>query len=371
MDMNHTFLRQLAFLPLLFLVACSSIGPGEIDVNRSHYNDSIRNTQAEELLRNIVRLRYCEGTYFLNISNVTASYVLTPSLAPTNTGFALSTQQGEGTTKGLQLGPAVSYTDAPTISYTPIANADFVNQLLTPVELKYMHFLLYGGVRDPDLLFRLVIQRLNGMDNASSLSSPKASTVPIYKEYYCFLALLKKILIERDAMLLPAEIEGQRKIVIKFEPGRENTANAIRIKRMLKVPSSSKEIIFSIYEMQGDNVVYVQTRSALGVLNYLAHAVQVPCEDLRSGKAPTYHGPNGEPLDLSPLFENLFTVYTSESEPKDAYIKVYVNKHWFYIKDNDIDSKLTFNFLGIAILLQSGSSFSPNTTPPVVTIPVR
>lgn len=365
------FRTYFILLAALLLSACSSIGPSEIDVNRSHYNDAIRNTQAQELLRNIVRLRYCESTYFLNISNVTASYVLTPALAPTNTGIGMSTQQGVGTSRFAQLGPALTYTDAPTISYNPITNADFVNQLLTPVELKYMHFLLYGGVRDPDLLFRLVIQRLNEMDNASSISSPKASTVPIYEHYYRFLKLLKKILVERTAILLPSEVNGEKKIVVKFIDGKENSRDAMALKRMLEVPLNSKFIIFSIYKMDEPNVVYVQTRSALGILNYLSHAVQVPQADLCSGKAPVYRGPDGCPLDFSELFSNLFAVYTSDSEPKDAYVKVFVNNHWFYIKDCDTDSKLTFNFIGIAILMQSGNSFSGNTTAPIVTIPIR
>ena len=54
---------------LLFLTGCS-FGPSMMRANRLTYNDALQFTERQELLLNIVRLRYNEGPEFLATSSI-------------------------------------------------------------------------------------------------------------------------------------------------------------------------------------------------------------------------------------------------------------------------------------------------------------
>ena len=108
----------LLFLSFLLLANCKSIGPGRIYSDRNSYNDAIINTDDEQLLRNIVRLRYLENISFLKITNVTSSYSLSKSIS-SSLSLSGSASQGSASTtsRSASLSPSLSYSDSPTISY--------------------------------------------------------------------------------------------------------------------------------------------------------------------------------------------------------------------------------------------------------------
>ena len=61
-------------LLLCLLVAGCSLGPRQLKGNRLGYNTSIQKSDNEELLLNLVRLRYMEVPCFMQVSSVTASF---------------------------------------------------------------------------------------------------------------------------------------------------------------------------------------------------------------------------------------------------------------------------------------------------------
>ena len=65
--------RSLPLLIPFLLVSCVGFGPRSIQVQRASYTEVLGATDAEELLANVVRLRYLDTPVFLRISSVTAS----------------------------------------------------------------------------------------------------------------------------------------------------------------------------------------------------------------------------------------------------------------------------------------------------------
>ena len=62
-----------ALLLLCLLVTGCSLGPRQLKGNRLGYNTSIQKSDNQELLLNLVRLRYMEVPNFMQVSSVTAS----------------------------------------------------------------------------------------------------------------------------------------------------------------------------------------------------------------------------------------------------------------------------------------------------------
>ena len=67
-------LRCLA-LASLFGVAGCQMGPDVLKVGHAKYNDAIRQILSEQMLRNIVRLRYTDVPVFLQITSISSQFV--------------------------------------------------------------------------------------------------------------------------------------------------------------------------------------------------------------------------------------------------------------------------------------------------------
>ena len=59
---------------VLLLSTCKSMGPRTIPVDSFNYNDRIAQHQQEQMLLNMVRLRYGEAPLFMNVNSVINQY---------------------------------------------------------------------------------------------------------------------------------------------------------------------------------------------------------------------------------------------------------------------------------------------------------
>ena len=74
--------RSLAAFALLLLMAsCSSMGPKTIPRDQFDYGNSIAGAAREQILANIVGLRYVEAPLFVNVSSVINQYGLEGEVA--------------------------------------------------------------------------------------------------------------------------------------------------------------------------------------------------------------------------------------------------------------------------------------------------
>jgi hypothetical protein len=105
-------LYLMAILPLS-LMSCANLGPKALKSVRSNYNLAVQRTNDEELLLNLVRLKYRDTPFFMEVSSVASQFSLT-----TNANASASLQEG---VKGLfGLGGSVGMTEKPTVTYIPL-----------------------------------------------------------------------------------------------------------------------------------------------------------------------------------------------------------------------------------------------------------
>jgi hypothetical protein len=104
------------------------------------------------------------------------------------------------------------------------------------------------------------------------------------------------------------------------------------------------------------------------VLFYLSHAVDVPQKDIDAGLVTETRDHSGEIFNWSQhLSGEWITISCSEGRerPQNAFVSVFHRGKWFFIPDNDLNSKSTFMLLNYLFNLQSGN---PLTFVPTLTV---
>ena len=143
----------LATLILTLVIGgCHQAGPASVKIGRASYNIAIQQTSSEQLLLNLVRLRYRDTPYFMEVSSVSTSFDFDASAAA-----SVSLPESEGKTYGFGVG--IGYTESPTVTYTPLQGDRFVRQLMSPVDLNTI-LLLYHSGWSIERIFRVCLQIL-------------------------------------------------------------------------------------------------------------------------------------------------------------------------------------------------------------------
>lgn len=385
---------------LFFLSACNSIGPAQLKANRKVYNEIARETELEQLLQNLVRLRYAESSYFLKLTSLTTSFSFSSSLSisPSLSYSTSSPGSFSNVSRSLSTSPNISYSDSPTLSFMPIESSEFATQMQTPLSLAQLLIPYsngnYGEIHDFVFFSRLVFDIIGDYSNAGSLATAKVLELPKYKGYYEVLHLIYNLRLNGSLDISEYVLNNVSMIHFEFYSREDSVSpDALKLKKLLRIPKNAdgfylSETFAPCANPEGEDLltpnrkphyradcplsktVHLETRSILRVARFLSYGIQVPDSDYEKGYAYELKNPDGTRFDLSELYHNLFTVYSSDDEPDDAYVKIYMHHHWFYIKNNDVHTKLTFTFLQRLMTLIAGSQGSTTQQAPVLTIPV-
>jgi hypothetical protein len=151
----------------LLLVACSSIGPGTVPYDRIDYGSAIGDSWKQQTLLNIVKLRYADMPIFLEVGQVIAGYQLQSAIGGSFTaGNFTAGIIGPFTATG-SANAAGTYTDRPTVIYSPLTGVDFLKRLMTPVPPSSVLFMLQSGYF-ADRIMPIMLDSINGLNNESN-----------------------------------------------------------------------------------------------------------------------------------------------------------------------------------------------------------
>ena len=123
-------------------------------------------TQNEQLLLNLVRLRYRDPPSFLELSSLASQFSFAESV-----GLSGSIIERSTTPNVLGLSGGFDASDRPTASYTPLQGSEFVTKLISPIEEETIILLSRSGWKG-ERIFRLAVQSLNGLSNMRRASGP-------------------------------------------------------------------------------------------------------------------------------------------------------------------------------------------------------
>jgi hypothetical protein len=333
------------------------------DGGRNAYNVTLQNTSNEQLLLNLVRLRYCDTPYFLNVNNITTQF----------------TYGGEASTKLIfpgfnernpaSLGAGLNWRSQPTIIYSPLEGKAFAELLLQPIDLSVIQQMIYSGW-DIDRVFRLVIQSFAGMNNAPTASGPFPYEDPEFKDFYEATKLMRHFQKKNELQIGVKTVQNGTlghgtSLQIFFPSG---TDEAKKLSELLGGLETTKG--FYMLDMnlgfQHGGEIGVMPRSVLSCMYYLSLGVDIPKEHEKKHVAILPDTIDGID-DLTPIIKKLIVIKQSTHYPRNAFLAVKYRKNWFYIEDCDLNSKRTFSLLLSLYNLQAGGV---KQMMPILTIPI-
>jgi len=293
----------------LVLTGCT-VAPKAIKRNYTTYNHTIHYNQSQQMLLNLVRLRYRESPMFLKVGAVSTSYTFDVS-----GGASVGHSFGEGTW-GVNAGGG--YSERPTVTYTPIEGDTFVKQMLAEVNMSSFVLLYRSGWPITALCYVLVEKIGPRVNNTAS---------PTYED---FVDLVRQLQEAQDRGDLEIVAHGE-KIFLQLE---DKTLGMDMATEMIPLEN-------------------VQTRSFVDVMFYLAKNTQVPESHRDQVKAAESNG--------------WLNIRHTNNAPNDAMVFVQYNGHFYSIGRSDIRSKDTFALLKLVFQMQAGDIKSVE---PVLTLPI-
>jgi hypothetical protein len=394
--LHPAFQRRIAALCLLCLLAagCSVIGPRSLQQARLQYNEVVKVTSEEEMLLNIVRLRYVDTPSSLQISNIAAQFELLNSLQLTPFFVASGAEPNRSFTSVLPQA-SIGGADRPTFSLTPLDESEFAKKLFTPLALDGVIYLV-KTTWPISTVFRLYLENLNWVPNAQFASGPTPRVAPPHSEFLEGVNALQVLqdrgqivfaLEERSETLggpLPAasvtgsnlidaakagnefrpNLDGltwslygkTRQPVMLIDPHAMGTSEmdvltrTFRLKRGLTKYDVTEEALVpfpATYPPEGVTKIDLETRSLLQVLFFVSHGVAVPEDHANRGLARVTVDEAGQPFDWRRVTAGLFAVRSAAGteRPRGAHVAVQYKGYWFYIDETDQETKSTFTLL--------------------------
>ncbi len=386
--MGGSAIRSGSRAALAALAACALgcvFGPRQLEWGHLAYNSAVKSAADDELLLNIVRIRYLDTLDFMATTSISSQ------LAFTVAGNAGSS--GEFGTFG---GGDLSYSSRPTFTFSPQRGQDFAQRLIEPVRVDVLAYLVAADW-DVRMLMRLFVRRLNGLDNELGLPSPefvevtdRLSELQIHNRLFLgFVQATEPVSgpigagrvsgtdiveaakagyrFQQQAQGGPFVLTANRPQPVLAVEGEGEDAKAVR--RLLQLERGRP-----YYELEPGtrlgpsgaglrDAVTVRTGSLLRAVIYLSQGVQVPPKHVEEGLTSAEWPPGSPGAGI----EDLFTVRVAKRKP-GAELRVKHRGYWFYIAETDLSSRYTFFHMSEAFRL--GLTPVASQESPVLTLPV-
>jgi hypothetical protein len=371
------------------------LGPTAVKYSRIKYNEAYRDTNDQQLLLNIVRLRYADSPVFIDLPNITSQFEVAGQ-GNYNGGYG---NQFPGR-NSIGFG-GMTARDTPTLSYHPREGHEIARALLNPLSAELLSVLNVGA--NVEQLLLMVVNDFNDVPNAPRATVFVPSAPDQNVRFRDGVRLLSE-LINRDALelligtteeddeasdpvnlgtvrggdLLSAAKDGyvyrargdgrmtlvkrERGLVVKIRPEFVNSPEMYTLaeifrfapgRRVYRIKSelTSDATTRNPQALPGDTL-YLNMRSVLQIATYLSKGVCVPEEHIARGIAPSTPGPDGRPFDWTQITAGLFFVHSSPHRPKDAEIAVRYRDYWYFIPTSDVRSRAVISIMEIIFSLE-------------------
>ena len=369
----------------------------EVEDQKTKYNDALQRAAREEMLRNIVRMKYRDSIQFVSIPSITGQYKFSGSAG---LSFPFSGVPGEGSAD-------ISAESRPTWVFQPEQGQEFYSRLQSRIAPETLDLLTSKG-HAVDRVLRLTVRTMNDVDNATSAGGPTPKDKPEFERFRFIVDQMRELQRRRQLELayesmvvdepvqvadpisadrvggkvvLAAAKEGYRfrpakdgKMMtlwtqpeatnvlvlrvapeaikspkmqqitehLELEPERDFYPFLLNTLGQLEKPSASRSTERPVTSREE---ISVNTRSIMEMMAYLSHAIDVPDSHIeRQLVTRTFDG-FGHEFDWDDMTCDLLSVKVARFKPHNAAVSVKYRGHWFYIEDCDQSSKATFNLL--------------------------
>lgn len=347
---------------LLLVAGCASIGPGSVPRDRIGYANALSDSWKDQMLLNIVRLRYADAPTFMDVSSVISAYTLQAGVqgaANVNIGTPNNTTTLPDASTNVTVGS--TYNDRPTISYTPLSGRKFAQSLLQPIPPFAIFSLITAGY-PVDVVLPVTVRAFNGIYNQATQGG---QTRPADPQFYPIVEAWQRIQASRT-FSLRTERRGDDQIVLGVFANRltpEIERDVAFLRETLQLEPREGEIAVEYGALQRTpNELAVLSRSMIEIMVELSAGIAVPEDHIAKGR--TF--PTAQPTAASPL--PYVGIEAGPTPPDDAFAAVTYRGTWYWVADNDLRSKRAFTFLLLFFALAE-TGVTPDA--PVLTIPIQ
>jgi hypothetical protein len=440
--------RRLALPFLAATLACAAtagcMGSWAMRGTRLHYNKSLSHTASQEILLNIVRMRYGETPTFLDMPSIVSQ-----SEARVNgAGGQVAALQGV-------VGGNFALRDSPTLTYQPRTGDDLGTSMIKALKAETILDVSPGN--DTRTFLLIFVDSINGVRNSPSATSPSSRILEPNDDYRYAVDLysdlqnrgaVKVKVATRDekpqGSPLPAknvqtfdmftasdngylfQVNGDEAVLLKrsrfaaltIRPEDVAAAEVEELRRLFRL--KPENVIYRIKSQEDDEIdltdssasvepplamervaapptgsdgievlpsprpamtepisgtslssteqtdtLTINVRSGYQAMAFLSKGVDVPEAHVRRGSVQMFQSPDCGAFDAQKLTQGLFHVCVQKHKPLRSELAVYYRGYWFYIPQDDVQSRATLNYLKFVIDVRSEAGSSPVLTLPV------
>lgn len=330
-------------LPTLFLLlicaACSSIGSRTVPKDQFNYNQAIASGSQEQILLNLVRLRYSETPRFLRVGSVISQYTRSG-----NVSAGVGTNSGAFGDDTATAGAGVRWSDRPVITYVPVTGKEFAKDLLTPLS-PYQLFEMMQAGWPAELLIRVSMIRMNGLANHVTRPSSRRHADPEFFEMFRLWQLLGQANVIGLHSKASGSDETKMALDIDLVQAPSLATELARFQSILSLDPDAAVIEIVQGKLGEPDQLAVLTGSIWDIMLQLAWQFNAPPDHVSAGRTDEAYTSNikgyTQPIKLR----------YSEERPESAFVSVFAQDYWFYIDENDRHSKNAFSFLELLLTL--------------------
>ncbi len=197
-------------LAALLGLACGGcamrVGPKTVARDRFDYGGAIARSWKEQMLLNMVKVRYVEPPIFLDIAQVVAQY--------TFEGTAnLNAPDWVGDPSGSVASIGGRWAESPTITYNPMSGERFTKSLLSPIPPVSLLSLVQAGW-PVDAVFSIGLRSINGLHATSRVALGRHTAD---SDFYRLLRLLRELQLSEVFGLRVIRVQAMRRRTTRRE----------------------------------------------------------------------------------------------------------------------------------------------------------
>lgn len=294
MNIQRTTATIVSCFSLVAVCLGCTLGPRQIHKGRLEYNQAVQESFREEMLLNLVRLRYRETPEFLAVGGIAAQYTFD---GRANSSLSLPS----GGRKSGALSGSLSRTERPTISYVPSRGEAFQKGLLAPIDLQSLELLARTGWSWERIL-RTTVQYMNQVDNATSAGGPTPELKPEFEEFRYLSKVMRRLQVQRAIELSIAEREGSPKAIPLDKAKLDGDFVFSAIKEGFKFKETDNEIFLTKNEQYLALIVHPRAKLN-GDLQELAGLLHLEA-DLNSPQPAIFEIESAKEGWIQPTFAN-------------------------------------------------------------------
>ena len=311
---SHFLISGFVLLVILVGSGCS-VGPRRLAPVRFDYNQAISRSLDQQLLLNLVRLRYRDTPVFLEMNTLVSQYSFTAS-AGISSNIVIGINDDAASA-------GIGFSETPTIGYAQLQGQEFATRILSPILPESIMLLSHSGWSIERLL-QLAVHELNGVRNAVRAAGPTPETPPDFEAFQQLTRGLRRLQLEGllEVRVDPPTGNGSP-VRFVFSPASSETQQAAinTVKESLGISPDINELqIVSAAGTDVPNELVVRGRSFLAVMFFLSQGVVPPAQHVAEGKVTVTRDADGRVFNWGQVIGDLLTIHSSAVEPDDPFV---------------------------------------------------